>query len=153
MSILDIFCDVDDFMILFDRWFKEHALTHKPSNRGCKATLSMSEVMTIIIWFHQSHYRDFKAFYTQYVQQHLRAEFPQLVSYNRFVELIPGTLLPMCLYLYSRRGHQTGLAFVDSTPILPCVTTSAFVGTRPLPRWPVGAKARWAGSMASNCIW
>jgi hypothetical protein len=120
MSILDIFCDVDDFMILFDHWFKEHALTHKPSTRGRKATLSMSEVMTIIIWFHQSHYRDFKAFYTQYVQKHLRAEFPQLVSYNHFVELMPGTLLPMCIYLYSRRGHQTGLSFVDSTPIAVC---------------------------------
>ena len=120
MSILDIFCDVDDFMILFDRWFKQHVLTHKPSNRGCKATLSMSEVMTIIIWFHQSHYRDFKAFYTQYVQKHLRAEFPQLVSYNRFVELMPGTLLPLCIYLYSRRGQQTGLSFVDSTPIAVC---------------------------------
>jgi len=120
MSILDIFCDVDDFMILFDHWFKEHALTHKPSTRGRKATLSMSEVMTIIIWFHQSHYRDFKAFYIQHVQKHLRAEFPQLVSYNRFVELMPGTLLPMCIYLYSRRGHQTGLSFVDSTPIAVC---------------------------------
>jgi len=120
MSILDIFCDVDDFMILFERWFKEHALTHKPSSRGRKATLSMSEVMTIIIWFHQSHYRDFKAFYIQYVQKHLRAEFPHLVSYNRFVELMPGTLLPLCIYLYSRRGQQTGLSFVDSTPIAVC---------------------------------
>ena len=152
MSILDIFCDVDDFMILFDRWFKEHALTHKPSNRGCKATLSMSEVMTIIIWFHQSHYRDFKAFYTQYVQ-HLRAEFPQLVSYNRFVELMPGAPYSRCASICTV-GEGIRPVWRLLIPLrLPCVTTSAFVGTRPLPRWPVGAKARWAGSMASNCIW
>jgi len=120
MSLLEIFCDVDDFMILFDRWLKQHALTQTPSTRGRKATLSMSEVMTIIIWFHQSHYRDFKAFYTEHVQQYLGAEFPKLVSYNRFVELMPGTLLPLCVYMVSRRGSQTGISFIDSTPLAVC---------------------------------
>lgn len=46
MSLLEIFCDVDDFMIIFDIWLKAHALTQTPSKRGRKATLSMSEVMT-----------------------------------------------------------------------------------------------------------
>jgi len=120
MSLLEIFCDVDDFMINFDEWFKTRALTQAPSKRGRKSTLSMSEVMTIIIWFHQSHYRDFKTFYLEYVCPYLRSEFPNLVSYNRFVELMPGTLLPLCVYLYLRRGHKTGIAFVDSTPIAVC---------------------------------
>ena len=120
MSLLEIFCDVDDFMIIFDEWFKTRALTQAPSKRGRKSTLSMSEVMTIIIWFHQSHYRDFKTFYLEYVCPYLRSEFPNLVSYNRFVELMPGTLLPLCVYLYLRRGHKTGIAFVDSTPIAVC---------------------------------
>ncbi len=87
MSLLEIFFDVDNFMLIFDQWLKERALTEAPSKRGRKATLSMSEVMTIIIWFHQSHYQDFKAFYTQHVQVYLRKEFPNLVSYTRFVEL------------------------------------------------------------------
>jgi len=120
MSLLEIFCDVDDFMLIFDDWLKKHALAQAPSSRGRKTTLSMSEVMTIIIWFHQSHYRDFKAFYQEYVCQHLRAEFPNLVSYNRFVELMPGTLLPLCVYMYLQRGQVTGIAFVDSTPISVC---------------------------------
>lgn len=120
MSLLEIFCDVDDFMLIFDDWLKKHTLTQAPSPRGRKTTLSMSEVMTIIIWFHQSHYRDFKAFYQQYVCQQLRAEFPNLVSYNRFVELMPGTLLPLCVYMYLQRGQITGIAFVDSTPISVC---------------------------------
>ena len=120
MSLLEIFCDVDDFMLIFDQWLKEHALTKAPSPRGRKATLLMSEVMTILIWFHQSHYRDFKTFYLNHVCQHLRSEFPKLVSYSRFVDLIPGTLLPMCVYMYLRQGRQTGIAFVDSTPIAVC---------------------------------
>ncbi len=120
MSLLEIFCNVDEFMIIFDKWLKTRALTQTPSTRGRKATLSMSEVMTIIIWFHQSHYRDFKAFYIEHVCKHLRSEFPHLVSYNRFLELMPGTLLPMCVYMSMRCGPQSGIAFVDSTPISVC---------------------------------
>jgi len=48
--------------------------------------------MTILIHFHQSQYRVFKAYYTQRVQAHLRPEFPNLVSYGRFVQLMPRVL-------------------------------------------------------------
>jgi len=47
-------------------------------------SLSISEIMTILIHFHQSHYRHFKAYYTEYVLERLRGEFPGLVSYQRF---------------------------------------------------------------------
>jgi hypothetical protein len=45
--------------------------------------------MTIIIRFHSAQYRNFKAYYSTHVIQHLRSEFPKLVSYNRYVELMP----------------------------------------------------------------
>ena len=45
--------------------------------------------MTILIFFHLSRYRDFKSCYTCNVQTDLRAEFPAMVSYNRFVALLP----------------------------------------------------------------
>ncbi|HXW01045.1 MAG TPA: IS982 family transposase [Anaerolineae bacterium] len=121
MSLLELFYDVDNFTLVFEQWLKAHQLRPtRTGRRGRPASLAMSEVMTIMIYFHQSHYRDFKAYYTQYVCQHLRADFPKLVSYNRFVELIPATLLPLCLYLVSRRGQQTGINFIDSTPIAVC---------------------------------
>ena len=34
--------------------------------------------MTIIVYFHASHYRDFKHYYTEYVEAHLRPYFPAL---------------------------------------------------------------------------
>jgi len=58
--------------------------------------------------------------FIQYVCQHLRAEFPRLVSYSRFVELIPATLLPLWVYLMSRYGQQTGINFIDSIPLAVC---------------------------------
>lgn len=51
---------------------------------------------------------------------HLRWAFPYLVSYNRFVELMAGALLPLCAYLHTRKGHCSGISFIDSTPIAVC---------------------------------
>jgi DDE family transposase len=79
-----------------------------------------SEMMTIVILFQQSHYRTFKAYYTEYVQRHLRSEFPTLVSYQRFVELMPTLLVPLVAYLHTQLGRCSGISFIDSTPLAVC---------------------------------
>jgi hypothetical protein len=76
--------------------------------------------MTILILFHQSHYRTFKAFYTEHVCVELRGEFPTLVSYTRFVEFFPSALVALCVYLHSCFGACTGVSFVDSTKLAVC---------------------------------
>ena len=119
MSILKLFCDVDDFC----QWLttREQAkLLGVTRQRGPAPRMSMSEVITILIHFHQSHYRDFKAYYRQHVSEQMRSEFPALVSYTRFVELIPSALPAICLYLRVRFGQGTGVAFIDSTPLAVC---------------------------------
>jgi hypothetical protein len=75
--------------------------------------LALSEIMTIIVSFHWSHYRTFKHYYTDYVDPHLRPYFPMLVSSMRFVELMPHALVPLSCYLYTRKGRCTGIAFID----------------------------------------
>jgi Transposase DDE domain len=65
-------------------------------------------------------YRTFKGFYTQHVHAHLRAEFPQLVSYTRFVALMPRYLVPLAVYLHTQRGACTGISFIDSTSLTVC---------------------------------
>ena len=91
MSILELFCDVDDFCQWVSSW-EDAKLYGLSGKRGPAPRLSMSEVMTILIHFHQSHYRNFKAYYVQHVREQLSSEFPGLVSYTRFVELIPSAL-------------------------------------------------------------
>lgn len=121
MSLLKLFCDVDDFCNASNDFWQTRSLgSGCGKKRGPKPALALSEVMTIIIHFHQSHYRHFKAYYTDHVGVYLRAEFPRLPSYNRFVELMPGALLPLCLYLQSRLAAPTGIAFIDSTPLPVC---------------------------------
>ena len=119
MSLLEVFCDVDDFMLKFaPQWKASQVAAGKQRERT--GQLCASEVMTILIHFHQSHYRTFKAYYTEHVQVHLTRDFPHLVSYTRFVALIPGVLLPLLAYLQSRYGPCTGISFIDSTSLSVC---------------------------------
>jgi len=120
MSILELFCSVDDFWLQFaPQWQK--SLPAGGQRKRLRATqMYPSEMMTIMILFHQSHYRTFKAYYTEYVQRHLRSEFPTLVSYQRFVELMPTLLVPLLAYLYTQMGHCTGISFIDSTKLVVC---------------------------------
>jgi hypothetical protein len=77
--------------------------------------------MTILIHFHQSHFRNFKSYYCQHVLKHLSSEFPNLVSYQRFVEYIPTTLVPLAVYLNtSCLGCCTGISYIESTPLKIC---------------------------------
>lgn len=118
MSIVELFCDVDDFCQTWVCYGLPLQLGQP--KRGPKPSLVLSEIMTIMIHFHQSHYRDFKAYYIEHVLKHRRAEFPGLVSYTRFVELMPTALLPLCLYLATRLVTSQGIAFIDSTPLPVC---------------------------------
>lgn len=120
MSLLELFCHVDDFCKAFaPHW--EQELLHSGLKRRRRATqLCTSEIMTILIFFHQMRYRDFKTYYTQFVQVYLQAEFPNLVSYSRFVEQMPSMLVPLCAYLQSGYGSCSGVSFIDSTPLAVC---------------------------------
>src|SRR5579864_3245048 len=95
MSILDLFCSVDDFWQVFAPEWRQGLLATGCRQRLRPGVMHPSELMTIVILFHHSHYRTFKAFYTEHVGVHLRAEFPALVSYTRFVELMPTLLVPL----------------------------------------------------------
>jgi hypothetical protein len=55
-----------------------------------------------------------------YVELTLRTAFPQLVSYNRFVELMPSVLLPLCFFVHCYQKTETGIYFVDATTIEVC---------------------------------
>lgn len=120
MDTTELFCDIDDFCKVFiPSWIKS-MLPAERQRRNRKFTMSPAEVMTLLILFHQSAYRNFKQFYTHYVPVVLSREFPKRVSYNRFIELAQSVLVPLCAYLSTRRVTSKGIAFVDSTPLRVC---------------------------------
>jgi Transposase DDE domain len=120
MDILPVFCDIDDFCWFFEPLWRERLLTAQPRQRHRASALCLSEVMTIIVMFHASSYRNFKAYYTEHVMKHYAAAFPRLVSYGRFVELMPAALVPLCGYLQTRKGECSGISFIDSTSLKVC---------------------------------
>ena len=119
-SLVELFCAVDDFCVAFEPKWQRQLVANGQVHRQRARQLGLSEIMTILILFHQSHYRNFKAFYTEYVLVHLQAEFPGLVSYTRFVEFIPSTLIPLCGYVRQCFGPCTGISFIDSTSLAVC---------------------------------
>ncbi|HST90493.1 MAG TPA: IS982 family transposase [Ktedonobacterales bacterium] len=122
MSILELYCSVDAFWQQFAPAWERELLASGQRRRRRATRLHPSEIMTIVIRFQQSGYRTFKAYYTQHVQVYLREEFPQLVSYTRFIELLPRVLVPLTVYLHTQLGDCTGISFIDSTALAVCRT-------------------------------
>ena len=135
MDLTELFCEIDDFCqdwLATLGWFSwsgnptenqsAFSSISFPANGNSlpkHCCLSLSEVMTISIHFHQSSYRTFKDYYLKNVCQNLTDYFPKLVSYNRMVELMPNVLTACCAgdppsslyYLNSRQGKMTGISF------------------------------------------
>jgi DDE family transposase len=120
LQLIAMFCDIDDFCKTFIPVYTRHLLHAGPRRRQRQAALALSEIMTILVYFHGSHYRTFKHYYLDHVGAPRRPYFPQLVSYPRFIELLPQALGPLCCYLHTRKGRCTGMAFIDSTPLAVC---------------------------------
>ena len=88
--------------------------------RQRQGKLYLSEIMTIVIQYQISGYRTFKWFYLKHVKVFWQDAFPNLPSYNRFVELMSEILEPLAAFMQSRCGKSEGIAFVDSTPLCVC---------------------------------
>ena len=56
-DITTLFCSIDDFWKKFEANWKEHLIGISQPKRGPKPELSVSEMMTIVIMFHQPNYR------------------------------------------------------------------------------------------------
>ena len=101
MSLEDLFCDVDEFCQVFLPAWHRQLLMEGTRQRRRASYLTLGEIMTILLYFHQTRYRNFKAFHLLPVCPHCRGEFPNLLSDNRFVALISTALMPL-----ARPGHR-----------------------------------------------
>ena len=119
MGLLELYCDVDDFCQQIQAHYPK-TLETKTGQRIRQPGLSESEIMTLVIHFHQSGYRHFKGYYCEHVLVHLREEFPQAVSYSCFVQLMPRITLLLWAYVQWRSGSCTGISFVDCTALRVC---------------------------------
>ena len=119
MELVLLFYIIDEFCKEFEpRWRAERLRSGMGRNRSSR--LSLSEILTIMVHFHQSHYRDFKHYYLDYVCTQLNKDFPRLVSYNRFVELMSEANVPLVALLISLLADSTTADYIDSTKLVVC---------------------------------
>ncbi|SHG78549.1 Transposase DDE domain-containing protein [Salegentibacter echinorum] len=120
-KVTEIFFDIDEFCKVFEPAFTQKLLEDGKKHRKRAFKMSMSEILTITVIFQLSGHRTFKHFYLFYIQKHMKSEFPDTVSYNRFTELMQANMVPLVLFMKTRcLGKSTGISFIDSTPLRVC---------------------------------
>jgi Transposase DDE domain len=119
--LIEIFCQIDDFCKQFEKEFSMKLLTDGNGNRIRSFQMSLSEIMTIMIHFHQSGYKTFKDYYEKQVLVHMIRDFHHLVSYSRFVELKQKALLPALIFAQLNACRScSGISYIDSFPLKAC---------------------------------
>jgi len=119
IDITALYCCLDDFCKVFEDW-EAHRLIPSEQTRQRRGKLSRSEMLFIMVLFHLSPFKHFKAFYHYGIGQQHRACFGDLPHYNRFVSLMPRLFAPLMVLLHSLSGEHTGLYFADSTKLAVC---------------------------------
>jgi hypothetical protein len=122
-KITEIYCITDDFCKEFAKQSKK--LINPPQdgkkhrNRACE--MSDSEIITILLMYHFGGFDNFKNYYLHYIKVHLKKEFPNTLSYTRFVAIERHAFVAMMFFLNTVCfGRCTGITFIDSTKISVC---------------------------------
>jgi len=117
--ITEIFLFVDEFCKTFEKDLKKISLPDSYCKRKSTRTssLSLSEIVTILIMYSFSPCKNFKFYYLACVK---KSDFPGKVSYQRFIALQPRALAVMAALANICKGEETGKYFIDSTNIPVC---------------------------------
>src|SRR3989339_1075770 len=119
--LTEIFYHSDNFCKEYEKYLQEIGISNdNKGKKGPKEKLSLSEIMTIVIYFHHSKFRTFKDYYSFLKLYHNNA-FHNFVSYNRFVELQKQILVVLMLFFSTRCSkNATNISFIDSTSLKVC---------------------------------
>ena len=124
-QLIGIFYLVDEFCLqaqsyVSSNWVGSQSEFSSPLSPTRVPQLAASEIMTILIYYNYSGYKNFQYYYQRCVLTDLTVFFPQLCSYNRFLELIERVSLPMYVLgkLLCAKSQKTGTYFIDSKKIV-----------------------------------
>ena len=120
MILEELFCLIDDFCKEFIPQWQAELIDRGLAKKTWLCQMSASELMTILVLFHQQQYRNFKTFYIGHVAMYMKQAFPLLLSYSRFVEQMKRIIMPLFFLLMSFPKAKTGIYFVDSATIKVC---------------------------------
>ena len=116
-----IYYHVDNFCKDFEPTYMKMLLEQGIKKRIRKSKMTLSEILTIIIYYHYSGMKTFKYYYNNLNPK----DYSDLVSYNRFIELMQESLIPLTIFCkvflkVPDKGSDSEIAFIDSTTMPVC---------------------------------
>lgn len=120
MELAALFYLIDEFCKEFEPKWRAQRVASGERQRTKYCRMSLSEILTIIVHFHQSNHKTFKHYYLGYVRTQLASDFPNLLSYTRFLELMSEVTMPMVALLVGLLASPTTANYIDSTKLVVC---------------------------------
>ena len=117
--LTQLYCTIDDFCKLLEIKLGEKRLIGGTKSKNT-CSLNVSEIVTIIINYHYSGYKNFKNYYEKEVRKNLIKEFPKAPSYSRIIELKKEVFWILALFSQAIMAECTGISIVDSTSLEVC---------------------------------
>lgn len=116
----DTYYEISEFMDYFCPIFNQQVLGEKRQRPYSR--LMIDEIMTILVAYQIIGGQNFKQFYKDIILQFHCSEFPNWVSYEHFINLVPIAITPLAAYLKFRMemSEATQIYVVDSTPLRVC---------------------------------
>jgi len=122
-QLVETFCTFDDFCKSIKTQWEAMQLTDGkgPDRRhGPEGGLIDSEIMTLLVLYHASRFKNFKTFYNGVVLGLLHSHFPGAPCYERFLTLTKRVWALLAFFMASRMGRKTDIYYIDSTPLVVC---------------------------------
>lgn len=150
-DITELYSFIDDFCQIYSGYEKKQLLpSNKQRNRLC--SMSLSEIMMVMVMYHTSHAKNFKYFYKTCIEYIHKDDFPNALSYNRFVELMSRLFVPFNILLHMLFGEETGTYFIWMLLVSKSVTIKDAIGIKHLLDLPSKVSHLWAFFMDLNYI-
>lgn len=118
--ITTIYYLIDNFCKIYQEWEKEKLISNGNNKlRNREGSLSLSELITIVLYFYLSPSKDFKNYYLYFLPLKYKVYF-KLVSYSRIIQLMPSLIVPISILLQLIKGEESGIYYIDSTKLQIC---------------------------------
>ena len=101
-----IYTIVDDFCKLLDQKQPYLILKNNKKKRNRTTVLSLSEMVSIVIFYYFSGYKYFKFYYEHEICRRLSHSFPNRPTYDRFIALMPRLFMPITLMFHILSGKS-----------------------------------------------
>lgn len=117
-KLIRIFVEIDDLV----KSIHLHLLPAQRAELARKSRMSISEVASILVFYHHSEYKNFQYYYHSAVEGELRSYYPDLLSYKRFLRLIEDALPYLLAFRQwqCQQNEATQRYFIDSKRIPVC---------------------------------